>query len=337
MSSLKERVTYHSGEWLPESEASIHIYDSQFMYGDAVFEMARTFNHEFFILDEHIDRIFRSMKYLRIPINKTKQEVKDLCLEAFERNKEHFPKGEECRIMINVSRGPLAIYREVFELKKGQKWNEPTWIINVWPLSKTASILGHFYETGVNAVITSQRQIPSSLLENKVKNRSRMHYQMANLEMANLGDDVMPLLLDPDGFITESTGANFVMIKDGVIITPELRNMLRGSSMVYIIEVLAPQIGIPVVHKNFEPYDVQNCDEAMFTGTFVNLLPCNRLNGVYFNEGVRQDPMGPITKRICEAWSNNIGVDFLKQIREWSSTNKTISMSKAMLGKDNDE
>ena len=70
---LHERVTYQSGEWVPESEASIHIYDSQFMFGDGVFEMARTFNHEFFILDEHIDRLFRSMRYLQIPITKTKK------------------------------------------------------------------------------------------------------------------------------------------------------------------------------------------------------------------------------------------------------------------------
>ena len=98
------------------------------MFGDGVFEMARTFNHKFFLLEEHIDRLFRNMKFLQIPITKSKQEVIDLCLEVFERNKDHWHQNElgqpeECRIMINVSRGPLAIYREVFELKKGQEWN----------------------------------------------------------------------------------------------------------------------------------------------------------------------------------------------------------------------
>ena len=336
MNKLKERVTYHSGRWVPESKASIHIYDSQFMYGDGVFEMARTFNRKFFLLEEHVDRLLRSMRYLKLPINKSRQEVLDLCLEAFELNKDHFPQGDECRIMINVSRGPLAIYREVFELAGGQKWNEPTWIINVWPLSKTAGILGHFYETGCNAIIPSQRQIPSRLLENKVKNRSRMHYQMANLQIAGNGPDAMPLLLDEDGFITESTGANFLMIKDGVLITPELRNMLRGSSMMYILEVLAPQIGLEVVNKNFEPYDVMNCDEAIFTGTFVNLLPCNRLNGEYFNDEVEENPMGPVTQRIADAWSENVGINFIEQIKAWSSKVKAISMSDVMLGESNE-
>ena len=321
--NLKERVTYHSGDWVPESRASIHIYDSQFMFGDGVFEMARTFNHKFFLLEEHIDRLFRSMKFLQIPITKSKQEVIDLCLEVFERNKDHWHQNElgqleECRIMINVSRGPLAIYREVFELKKGQEWNQPTWIINAWPLSKTARALGHFYNTGVNAVIPPQRQIPARLLENKVKNRSRMHYQMANLQTKPFGKDAMPLLLDEDGFITESTGANFIMVKNGRLIVPELRNMLRGSSMIYITEVLAPQLNLEVEYRNFEPYDVMDCDEAMFTGTYINLLPCNRLNGEYFDDSLIDDPFGPVTKRICEGWSKNIGIDFISQIKNWS-------------------
>tara|TARA_R100000234_G_scaffold10953_1_gene6176 strand:+ start:4669 stop:5655 length:987 start_codon:yes stop_codon:yes gene_type:complete len=321
---LKERVTYQSGEWVPESQASLHIYDSQFMFGDGVFEMARTFNHKFFILDEHIDRLFRSMRYLQIPITKTKQEVRDLCEEALERNIEHFKQSgggftEECRILINVSRGPLSIYREVFELTKGEKWNEPNWIINVWPLSRTSKTLSHYFETGANAIIPSQRQIPSRLLENKVKNRSRMHYQMANLQVKPFGKDAIPLLLDEDGFVTESTGANFLMIKDGKLIAPELRNMLRGSSMMYILETIAPQINLEVVHKNFEPYDVMQCDEAMFTGTFVNLLPCNRLNGEYFNNNVKNSPIGPITRQICDTWSENVGLNFIEQMQYWAN------------------
>jgi branched-chain amino acid aminotransferase len=320
---MKERQTYVTGEWLPESKASIHIYDSQFMFGDAVFEMARTFNHKFFLLEDHIDRLFKSMRYLEIPITKSKKEVLDLCEEALNRNKDFFDKKfgeypEECRLMINVSRGPLGIYREVFELQKGENWNEPTWIINVWELSKTAKTLGHFFTTGANAVITEQRQVPSRLIENKVKNRSRLHYQMANLQVKNLGKDAMALLLDEDGFVTEGTGSNFMMVKDGKLICPELRNMLRGTSMMYIIEVVAPQLGIEVVHKNFEAYDVLEADEAMFTGTFVNLLPCNRLNGKYLNPRVESSPMGDITKRIFEQWSSNVGIDVMEQIKEWS-------------------
>ena len=310
---MKERVVYHTGKWVPISKAGIHIYDSQSFFGDGIFEMVRTFNQEFFILDKHIDRLFRSANYLQIPISKTKQEIIDLCKETLERNKEYFPEGEECRLYINASRGPLPMYSEVFDKI------EPTLIIDAWPLSKTAKSLGHFYKTGVNAVVPVQRQIPARLLENKVKNVSRMHYQVANLEVANFNSDrdVMPLLIDEDGFVAESTGANFIMIENGKIVTPELRNLLRGASMMYIIETLAPQLRIEVIHKNFDLYDVMNCDEAMFTGTFVNLLPCNRLNGKYINDNLKENPLGPITKKIADKWSQNVGVDFIEQMKYW--------------------
>jgi len=310
---MKERVVYHTGKWVPISKAGIHIYDSQSFFGDGIFEMVRTFNQEFFILDKHIDRLFRSANYLQIPISKTKREIIDLCKETLERNKEHFPEGEECRLYINASRGPLPMYSEVFDKI------ESTLIIDAWPLSKTAKSLGHFYKTGVNAVVPVQRQIPARLLENKVKNVSRMHYQVANLEVANFNSDrdVMPLLIDEDGFVAESTGANFIMIEKGKIVTPELRNLLRGESMMYIIETLAPQLRIEVIHKNFDLYDVMNCDEAMFTGTFVNLLPCNRLNGKYINDNLKENPLGPITKKIADKWSQNVGVDFIEQMKYW--------------------
>ena len=89
--------------------------------------------------------------------------------------------------------------------------------------------------------------------------------------------------------------------------------------MMYILETIAPQINLEVVHKNFEPYDVMQCDEAMFTGTFVNLLPCNRLNGEYFNNSVKNDPIGPITRQICDTWSENVGLNFIEQMQHWAN------------------
>lgn len=351
----KERVTYVSGQWVPESQAAVHIYDAHFMGGVAVFEMMRTFNHQYFLLREHIDRLFQSMKYIQIQSDKTPQQVESLCLEAYQRNKEHFSNyylyqdldtnkfrrqngnnfkklnaynrfmEEEVRLMINVSPGPLSIYKEVFELQKGQDWDKPTWIINVWPLSKTAKTLAHFYQTGVNAVVTSQRQIPARLLENKVKNRSRLHYHMANLEAAKFGKNALALLLDEDGFVTEGTGSNFVMIKDNKIIVPEMRNMLRGSSMMYLLKEIIPSLRmhkLQIVEKNFDVYDALEADEAMFTGTFVNLLPCNRVNGILLNGASKRfdkiNPMGPATAEIMQTWSERVSCNVLQQVKFWA-------------------
>ena len=84
---MNERVVYHTGDWVPVSKAGIHIYDSQSFFGDGIFEMVRTFNQEYFILEKHIDRLFRSADYLQMTICYTKQEIIELCREILERNK----------------------------------------------------------------------------------------------------------------------------------------------------------------------------------------------------------------------------------------------------------
>lgn len=318
METKPERVTYINGRWVPESKAVIHIYDSQFMWGDAVFEMHRTFNHQPFLLDAHIDRLFASMKSFYIPIDKSREEIKNIFNELAQRNADSFI-DDEYRFMVNVSRGPLAIYKDVFTLELGDDWNKPTWIFNDWPLSKTARHLAHFYETGVNAVLVNQRQIPAQYLDAKVKSRSRAHYKIADIEASRMGKDAMALLQDDQGFITEGTGSNFIIVRDGALVVPELRNMLRGCSMLYVLDVIAEQLGLDVIERNIEPYDVLAADEAMFTGTFVNLLPCNRLNGRFLKGCVDQEPMGPITKAIAEQWSQNVGIDIIQQVKGWGS------------------
>lgn len=311
------RIGYKNGLWLPDEELSVSWVDSQFMFGDAIFEMHRTFAHQHFLLDEHIDRLFSSMRNFRIPINKTRNDIYDIISQVMMRNASYY-KNDEYRFMINVSRGPLPVYREVFELEEGEEWGQPIWIINAWPLSKTAKTMAHFYETGANAVIVPQKQISSQYLDPKVKSRSRAHLMLANIQASQYGKDAQALLLDEQGFITEGTGANFMLVKDDVIIVPELRNVLRGCSMMYVINVIAQQLGVSVVEKNIEPYDVLDADEAFFTGTFTNLIPCNRLNGQLIKGCIDSEPMGQMTKQICQQWSQNVGVDFVAQVKEWS-------------------
>ena len=116
--------------------------------------------------------------------------------------------------------------------------------------------MGALFETGINMVITSQRAIPASLMDPKIKNRSRLFYLMANIEASQFaGDNNWALLLGVDGFITEGTGDNFFIVKDGEVITPEGRDILRGISREYVLSELCPALDIPVVEKNIDPYD----------------------------------------------------------------------------------
>ncbi len=306
---MSERLVYLNGKYVPEAEARISIFDSALMFGDMIFEMTRSFNKKQFKLREHLERLYAGIKILRIPLRMTIDELESICYEVIKKNEPVFSETDEHRLMINVSRGPLAIYSQIFDGKIG-----PTVVVADFPLKWTVVGMGKLFDTGINAVITSQRAIPAYLLDPKIKNRSRVHYQMANIEASLFkGDNNWALLLDPDGFVAEGTGDNFFIVKNGMIITPEGRNILRGISRACIFE-LAEQLKLKYEEKNIEPYDVYTADEAFMTGTPFCLLPVTSLNGVTLGDG----KMGSITKMLLAKWGENVEVDIISQIKAFN-------------------
>ena len=310
------RTVYFNGKLVPETEAKISIYDSALMFGDMVFEMTRSFNKQQFKLREHIDRLYAGVKILRIPLQMTPEEMERACYETIEANDHLFEADDEHRLMIDVSRGLLGIYQGIEGLHKG-----PNVIIADFPLRWTVASMAPLFETGINAVITSQRAIPGHLLDPKIKNRSRIHYLMANIEAGQIdGDNNWALLLDPDGFVAEGTGDNFFIIKDGVVITPEGRNILRGISREYVMKELCPQLGMPVIEKNIEAYDVYTADEAFITGTPFCMLPVTSLNNVKIGSGA----LGELTNKILKHWGDAVNLDIRQQIENWGAVGQAM-------------
>lgn len=309
------RKVYFNGEFIDEGEAKISIYDSALMFGDTVFEMTRSFNKKQFKLREHLERLYASAKYLQIDLNSvmTMDEMEQAVYKTIEINDPYFAEDDEHRIMIDITRGLLSIYQDVVGTHSGINI-----VIADFPLRWTVEGMGSLFDTGINAVIPSQRAIPASLIDPKVKNRSRIHYLMANMEVSTVeGNNNWALLLDTDNFIAEGTGDNFFMVKDDVVITPEPRNILRGISRKYIME-LCLKLGIPCVEKNIDVYDVVNADEAFMSGTPFCMLPVTSLNSQPIGDG----QMGKITSRLIDEWGNSVGVDIIMQIKEWNKTSK---------------
>ncbi|MBT5307424.1 MAG: branched-chain amino acid aminotransferase [Candidatus Scalindua sp.] len=302
------RQVYINGTFVPENEAKISIFDSALMFGDMVFEMTRSFNKKQFKLREHLERLYMGINILRIPLKMTIDELEQACFETIEKNEPVFETHDEHRLMINVSRGPLGIYAHVFDGKL-----EPTVVIADFPLKWTVAGMAPLFDKGINAVIPSQRAIPASLMDPKIKHRSRMFYQMANIEVSQIeGENIWALLVDPDGYITEGTGDNIFIVKNGELFTPEGRNILRGISRAYVFE-LAEQLGMPCQECNIEPYDVYEADEAFMTATPFCILPTVSLNGITIGNG----KMGDVTRKLIDQWSYNVGVDIEQQIKDY--------------------
>ena len=213
---------------------------------------------------------------MRISINLSKKELLDICHETSKINEHLFEKNDEHRLMIDISRGILGIYEDVVGVEKGSNI-----IVADFPLKWTVRGMSKFFDEGINMVITPQRVIPSGLMDPKIKNRSRLFYLNANMEAALFkGENNWALMLDNDGYIAEGSGDNFFIVKDGAVISPEGRNMLRGISRSYVMNELCEKLKIKSIEKNIEPFDVYDADEAFITGTPFCMLPVTSLNSI---------------------------------------------------------
>jgi len=307
-----QRVVYFNGHFVPESEAKVSIYDSSLMFGDMVFEMTRSFNKKQFKLKDHISRLMQGIKILRIPFDHSAAEIEKACNETIEMNSDIFEKDDEHRLMIDVSRGLLGIYHGIENLHKGSNL-----IIADFPLRWTVSGMGKLFDEGINAVITSQRVIPAHLMDPKIKNRSRLFYLNANIEVSQIkGSNNWALMLDTDGFIAEGSGDNFFIVKNKEVISPEGRNMLRGISRDYVKEI-CEQLGYNYKEKNIDQYDVYTSDEAFMSGTPFCILPVTSLNRVKIGNG----KPGEIFSELLKKWSKNVGINISQQIKDWDKKN----------------
>jgi branched-chain amino acid aminotransferase len=190
-------------------------------------------------------------------------------------------------------------------------------MIAVFPLRWTVASMGKLFDEGINAIIPSQRSLSTRHIDPKIKNRSRIHYLMANIETSLCkGENNWALLLDEDGYISEGTGDNFFIVKNGKVITPEGRNILRGISRDYIFE-LCKLLHIEYIEKNIEPYDVYTADEAFMTGTPFCMLPVTSLNGVKIGTNTNTFDL------LLKYWSKSVGINIKEQIQNWN-TNEII-------------
>ncbi len=292
-------MAYFNGEWLPADECKVSIADRGFTLGDGVFEVDRTFNGKIFDLNGHLDRLFRSLKYVRIDPGLTYQEVADISEEVVRRNWPLIASGGDMTVTQRITRG---IGRSVADT------GEPTVYIGGAPLDFNR--FAHLYDKGCHVVFARTRAYHPDSLDPKVKHQSRMNFVMADLEANDVDHGSWPVLLDLDGNISEGTGFNIWIVKDGVLKSPEDRTMLQGISRKAILE-LAKNLDIPVQTEDIQLYDAYNADEVFISGTSHCMLPVSKLD----NRPMEGDMPGPIVSRLISAWSEQVGVDIIGQSR----------------------
>ncbi|MEA3400054.1 MAG: aminotransferase class IV [Armatimonadota bacterium] len=297
---MSEPLAYINGEWMPHSEARISIFDSAVMLGDCVTESTRTFNQQPFRLEDHVARLYRSMKVCRYDFDMPPDEMIALSHEVLDRNRQFYEPGEDMWLVHNVSRGGYPMSGD----QSGER--VPTVMLNTAPMDLT--YWAEFYIHGCHAVTPPSRMMPAQSLDPKIKNRSRMAYTLAELETKLVDPRAQGVLLDTDGYITENKGGNFFVIQDGVLRTPPTLQALAGVTRHTTLEI-AEDLGIPTEVCDLQPYDVYTADEAFFTSTPYCIMPATMFNGLPVGDG----QVGPVTIRLLDGWADLGGVDVVEQ------------------------
>jgi branched-chain amino acid aminotransferase len=303
---MAERMVYWNGDFVPEIEARVSIFDSTMMTGDMVFEMTRTFNGTPFRLQEHLARLAASLRYARIDCGMSVGELEAATLATIERNRAALG-NLDFQIMHDISRGGLPLYDAV--VREG---TAPLIIITTFPLVRHLAGVADAFQNGKHGVLTPQQSVPARYLDPKTKNRSRLFYKLAEMQAADRAPGAVPLLTDERGFLTESVGANLFIAHAGNVSTPKPHDILRGVSRDACIE-LAQELGIEVLQTDISPYELREADEAWLTSTPFCMLPLTQFEDRAIGSGAP----GPLYRRLLERWAATVGVDIAKQATEY--------------------
>lgn len=292
---MADYQAYFNGEWMPEGEVTISPSDRGFTVGDLVFEVERTFNGVPFRLKEHIERLYRSLTYVRMDSGLSAEEMTAITEEAVERAKADHPEVTDFWMRQIVTRGTVDLFDPP----------DPTVLVQV---GEQGFWYADLYDTGMHGVISKTRAYSPQALDPKIKHYSRMNFVLAHQEAHDVEPGSWPILLDDRGFLAEGNGQNVFIVTDGVIRTPTDYAALQGVSRGMAID-LTQQLDTPLVEEDLQPYDLYTADEAFWTTTSMCVMPMTQVDRRPIGDG----KPGPMSQRLLAAWSEAVGIDIVGQ------------------------
>ena len=279
----KTEKIWMDGKFVSWDNATVHILTHTLHYGLGVFEGIRCYETRkgtaIFRLDEHIDRLFNSAHIFLIEIPYSKAEIRDAIIKTIKAN-----KIKECYIrpLVYIGYGAMGLY---------PKENPINVSIAVW---SWGSYLG---DKGLKDGI---RIKTSSFIKNHVNaNMARgkvcgyyVNSQLAKKEAISCGYDEA-LLLDAEGYVSEGSGENIFIVRNGMLKTTPLTSILEGITRNSIIKI-ANDNGIKTIEERFTRDELYIADEAFFTGTAAEVTPIREADGRAIGNG----KPGKITKKL---------------------------------------
>ena len=275
-------IIYIDGSYVPRDEARVSVFDHGLLYGDGVFEGIRAYNGRVFRLLEHIDRLFDSARTIDLTPPVSKEEMAGIILETLRKNR---LSNGYIRPIITRGVGDLGL--------DPRKCPKPTVIVIA---VEWGAMYGDLYEKGLKATTVSIRRNPAESLPPNVKSLNYLNNILGKIEANYTGADEA-IFFDTNGYMSEGSGDNIFIVKNGVIFTPPTLNNLRGITRAVVLEI-AQSFGITLIEQNLGYYDMYTADEVFVTGTAAEVAPIVLVDGRSIGNG----KPGPITRQLMAAF-----------------------------------
>lgn len=274
---------YLNNSFVPKEEAKVSVFDHGLMYGDGLFETLRSYDGTVFRIDSHLDRLFDSAEMIRLTIPKEKGELKEIIYQSLKIN-----RLKEAYIRLSITRGEGDIGLDP-DLCKA-----PTIIVISKPFIPYQEEL---YREGVNIIISAVRRTPHEALDPAIKSLNFLNNILARISSKEEGV-FDALMLNMDGYATETSTANIFMVRGGMLITPpSSAGILKGITRFTVI-LLSKAIGVDVSEKDILPSDLYRADEIFLTNTSMEVMPVVAIDSRVIGDG----RPGKITKRVLQGY-----------------------------------
>jgi len=279
----KTKKIWMDGKFVDWDNANVHILTHTLHYGLGVFEGIRCYETKegpaIFRLDEHIERLFNSAHIFLMEIPYSKEEIKDAIIKTVRVN-----KIKECYIrpLVYIGFGAMGLY---------PKGNPINVAIAVWSWGAYLGDKG--LKEGIRVKTSSfiRNHVNATMTRGKVCGYY-INSQLAKKEAISCGFDEA-ILLDTEGYVSEGSGENIFIVRNGILKTTPLTSILEGITRNSIIEI-AQDEGIKVTEERFTRDEVYISDEAFFTGTAAEVTPIREVDGRSIGNG----KPGTITKKL---------------------------------------
>lgn len=271
-------LVYIDGELLPRAEARISVFDSAVQGGDAVWEGLRVYDGRIAALDGHLTRLQESAKALAFAAVPSSDDVREAIFETLEAN----GMRDNAHVRLTLTRG------EKYTSGMNPRFNQSGCTLIVLAEWKPPV----YSDAGIHVITASTRRNTPQCLDSKIHHNNLLNNILASIE-ANVAGVDSAIMLDVDGFVSETNDTNLFLVKDGIVLTPHADSCLPGLTRNMILMICVEQ-GIAVTERNISLTELYNADEVFTSGTMGELTPVLEADGRIIADGT----VGPTTARL---------------------------------------